>query len=60
MSEFNLSKMLTSSASYVYPTNVYLEEDVKEFIRLLKEAINLDDRQYALEQLDKLAGEKLT
>lgn len=48
--------------------NIFLEEDVKEFIRLLKEEIdnyqedyaNLDiiQKHHALEIIDKLAGEK--
>ncbi len=56
--EFNLSEngILDNEVPKIY----YWEEDVREFIRLLKE--ELIDKDYytlALEIIDKLAGEKL-
>jgi hypothetical protein len=69
--EFNLSKKLTLAGEHYnphksfYDTEVFLKEDVKEFIRLLKEDIlfvgNNQDTNvvWLLQRLDKLAGEKL-
>ena len=48
--EFNLSKKLT-------PIGMIYEEDVREFVRLLKLEMELTWRN--IEILDKLAGEKL-
>lgn len=60
--EFNLKEKRETSRNGAY--NVYPEEDVKEFIRLLKEEYK--SRRPKAETwfleiiIDKLAGEKLT
>lgn len=56
--KFNLSEkaMKIHSVNGYHETNHYHEEDVKEFIRLLKEEIG---KRWASEIIDKLAGEKL-
>ena len=62
--EFNLSERIEILGVFKY--KVYLEEDVKEFIRLLKEKINnaslipvFDKRKAIFDKIDKLAGDKL-
>jgi len=64
--EFNLSERINSHGRGI---ECLWKEDVKEFIRRLKEEINLPNlelqravtqyMEYVLEQIDKLAGEKL-
>ena len=40
--------------------NLYLEEDVKEFIKDLKENLQYNGKPFTVEEMiDKLAGEKL-
>jgi len=61
---FNLSDLKTNTASYNYGTDCYLEEDVKEFIRLLKETYlyfheGNRNEKLMLDAIDKLAGDKL-
>jgi len=55
--EFNLSdkKFLTKG----WKQEIYLKEDVKEFIRRLKEEINTNDDFDVLYIIDKLAGDEL-
>ena len=65
--EFNLSKFRIDHEGY----GEYLEEDVKEFIRLLKEKVqeivtgkayyysNTKKSDFLTLEIDKLAGEKL-
>ena len=57
--EFNLSENCKGSLN----ENVYLEEDVKEFIRRLKEKLDLcseiNNHEACFEIIDKLAGDKL-
>jgi hypothetical protein len=62
MTEFNLSEKIKEE--YIEGDVTYLEvDDVKEFIRLLKEVIpNFVDESYPKGlhfEIDKLAGEKL-
>jgi len=67
MTEFNLSEKITKG--FIEETalgekieEVVLKEDVKEFIRLLKESFKTTGvwtREGALKFIDKLAGEKL-
>ena len=65
MSEFNLSEKIQMDSEYL-DWEMLKIEDVKEFIRLLKEEMNDDDSldystQVEIERkIDKLAGEKLT
>lgn len=61
---FNLSKKQFETEEW--KQKIYLEEDVKEFIRLLKERIRQDGRIAGnktwlplLMEIDKLAGDKL-
>ena len=51
--EFNLSKKRIDRGDWVH----YSEEDVKEFIRLLKEYIGAN--HIVIREIDKLAGDKL-
>jgi hypothetical protein len=63
--EFNLSKYKLTTGE---GNKVYLQEDVKEFIRLLKESIHIEEYSELMDkrltdaiekQIDKLAGDKL-
>lgn len=63
MTEFNLSEKIWNDGQEGC-NNMFYEEDIKEFIRLLKE--ELDNRiisntanEICKEIIDKLAGEKL-
>jgi len=56
MTEFNLS----DKRSYTHEAmNCYLEEDVKEFIRLLKEKLQHYEQGEVGTFIDKLAGKDL-
>lgn len=65
MSKFNLSEKVRLAEHNAYGDKVIPLEDVKEFIRLLKEAYSkkydgCDDEVKALHrEIDKLAGDKL-
>jgi len=70
MGEFNLSNLVTKKNQLGVPANVYFENDVKEFIRLLKTEILNDwinpskseNKSFVtimLEKIDKLAGDRL-
>jgi hypothetical protein len=66
MTDFNLSDLKTKTAYYNYGTDCYLEEDVKEFIRLLKDEIKPSDTEnpyllysHIIQKIDELAGDKL-
>ena len=67
MTEFNLSKKRFVDGDD-YTKHSYYEEDVKEFIRLVKEEIALHKPietwhellKIQMEKIDKLAGDKLT
>ena len=47
-------RVIDSTMCFVYPEN-----DVKEFIRLLKTRIAGDYAEYLLKEIDKLAGDNL-
>ena len=58
--EFNLSKKMIISNKYI--DNFFYEEDVKEFIRLLKELSTKNEfgnDAILIKQIDKLAGKDL-
>jgi len=67
--EFNLSEKINTAPRLNGGEDIDLDidvEDVKEFIRLLKELIELDkntceyiSKHYLTRNLDKLAGDKL-
>ena len=60
--EFNLSKKIRGMEGYKAVKDSIIVEDVKEFIRRLKEMIkNESGSEYGRiwDKLDKLAGEKL-
>lgn len=57
--EFNLSEEITPAYGWNDNTKVILAEDVKEFIRLLKEDFKSKIGETAEIIIDKLAGEKL-
>ncbi|MCK9371348.1 hypothetical protein M0R04_15650 [Candidatus Dojkabacteria bacterium] len=67
--EFNLSKHICEDADMCYPSPVLMVENVKEFIRLLKEVLSqypYPEKCYDCgtifklkKQIDKLAGDKL-
>ena len=60
--EFNLSEKASTPAPGVYEAT-YSKEDVKEFIRLVKEGFYIWNETggilYVMEKIDKLAGDKL-
>ena len=60
---FNLSEKIGFYESGPFGAHAYLDEDVKEFIRLLKERLNnkhkIQDNKWLFQEIDKLAGEKL-
>lgn len=62
-SEFNLSDKRSENADAMYPSVVYCEEDVKEFIRILKEnlfKLELVNDEFLVNKIiDKLAGDRL-
>jgi len=61
MSLYDKRKALGTLIGATYGTKIYYPEDVKEFIRKLKDSFN-DDRitpEYVLEKIDKLAGKEL-
>lgn len=77
--EFNLSEKRVKKRSKIHPYNnqkYYLEEDVKEFIKRIKDVMNFADfsdevcskegkryrniRNSWLEEIDKLAGKELS
>ena len=60
--EFNLSEKIQPGGNYDYSCKLFWKEDVKEFIRLLKERIKksiISQQETAYSIIDKLAGEKL-
>ena len=67
--EFNLSDKIIEVDDYTNDEGIFIE-DVKEFIRLLKEELrkrynqkydfNINDLEWALDKIDELAGDKLT
>lgn len=60
--EFNLSEKAHFTSYDDKDRNVYFEEDVKKFIKLIKDMLDddVDQRElYLSKQIDKLAGEKL-
>ena len=64
--EFNLSELgFWGCNSFIKDKTVYTEDDVKEFIKKLKEEIGNDiwfnnmERKSILKFIDKLAGDKL-
>jgi len=56
--EFNLSEKSRIGEGF---NRIFYEEDVKEFIRLLKEKLHgvLEEYPGYIKEIDKLAGEKL-
>ena len=64
MSEFNLSEKEMGRYEMLDAQRIYHEEDVKEFIKRLKDkmigALTKEDQIYFLDVIDKLAGEELT
>ncbi len=66
MEEFNLSDKRCVDADMMYPNVVYSEQDVKEFIKKLKEEVGKLNREIHFQEyilvyriIDKLAGDKL-
>ena len=57
--EFNLSEKEIANCEARYPDRVIRTEDVKEFIRLLDKAFNVEEYSDASYVLKKLAGDKL-
>ncbi len=60
--EFNLSEKAHFTSYDDKYRNVYFEEDVKKFIKLIKNMLDDDmsERElYLYQQIDKLAGKKL-
>jgi hypothetical protein len=67
MTDFNLSDKITPSwredekGNKIYENNYFKEEDVKEFIRLLKKDLGNDCTFWNnIRLINKLAGSKLT
>jgi len=54
--EFNLSEKIYYASKWISNANVIHEEDIKEFIKRLKEELAMG---YSEEVIDKLAGDKL-